>query len=52
MTPTGQKLGAYEMVAKLGEGGMGEVYRVRDPELHREVAFAVLPGLFASDPCA
>jgi eukaryotic-like serine/threonine-protein kinase len=46
----GQKLGAYEVVAKLGEGGMGEVYRARDSKLHREVAIKVLPGLFASDP--
>jgi serine/threonine-protein kinase len=50
MTLVGQKLGAYEVVAKLGEGGMGEVYRARDPKLHREVAIKVLPGLFASDP--
>jgi len=50
MTLVGQKLGAYEVVAKLGEGGMGEVYRARDPKLHREVAIKVLPGLLASDP--
>jgi serine/threonine protein kinase len=50
MVIVGQKLGAYEVVAKLGEGGMGEVYRARDPKLHREVAIKVLPGLFASDP--
>jgi Tol biopolymer transport system component/tRNA A-37 threonylcarbamoyl transferase component Bud32 len=50
MTLVGQKLGAYEVVAKLGQGGMGEVYRARDPKLHREVAIKVLPEAFASDP--
>jgi serine/threonine protein kinase len=50
MTLVGQKVGAYEVIAKLGEGGMGEVYRARDPKLHREVAIKVLPELFASDP--
>ena len=46
----GQKLGAYEVIAKLGEGGMGEVYRAKDPALGREVAIKVLPDAFASDP--
>jgi serine/threonine-protein kinase len=50
MTLVGQKLGGYEVVAKLGEGGMGEVYRARDTKLHREVAVKILPALFASDP--
>jgi serine/threonine protein kinase len=38
----GQKLGKYEIVAKIGEGGMGEVYRARDPHLDRDVAIKVL----------
>jgi eukaryotic-like serine/threonine-protein kinase len=50
MTLVGQKLGAYEVLDKLGEGGMGEVYRARDTKLHRDVAVKVLPPLFASDP--
>ena len=49
LTP-GVKLGAYEVVAKLGEGGMGEVYRVRDRRLGRDVAIKVLPAGVAQDP--
>jgi eukaryotic-like serine/threonine-protein kinase len=45
----GTRLGAYEILGKLGEGGMGEVYRARDTKLHRDVAIKVLPALFASD---
>jgi serine/threonine protein kinase len=45
----GTKLGAYEVVATLGRGGMGEVYRARDPKLQREVALKVLPASFAAD---
>ena len=46
----GARLGAYEIVAPIGEGGMGEVYRARDTRLHRDVAIKVLPDLFALDP--
>ena len=45
----GSRLGAYEVVALIGAGGMGEVYRARDTKLNREVALKVLPDLFASD---
>src|ERR1700675_2118597 len=46
----GEKLGPYEIVAPLGKGGMGEVYRARDTKLNREVAIKVLPAAFARDP--
>ena len=46
----GSRLGVYEVGAKIGEGGMGEVYRARDTKLNRDVALKVLPDLFASDP--
>ncbi|MCC6652870.1 MAG: serine/threonine-protein kinase [Candidatus Eisenbacteria bacterium] len=49
LTP-GTKLGPYEIVAPLGAGGMGEVYRARDQRLGREVAIKVLPEAFAADP--
>ena len=45
----GSKLGAYEVIAKLGEGGMGEVYRARDTALQRDVAIKVLPQLVEQD---
>jgi serine/threonine protein kinase len=47
---SGTKLGPYEILAPLGAGGMGEVYRARDARLNREVAIKVLPAAFARDP--
>jgi len=46
----GRRIGACEIVAKLGKGGMGEVYRARDTKLDRHVAIKVLPEQFVSDP--
>src|ERR1700675_4085389 len=47
---SGTKLGPYEIVAPLGAGGMGEVYRARDTRLEREVAIKVLPVNLSADP--
>jgi serine/threonine protein kinase len=47
---TGTKLGPYELSGIVGAGGMGEVYRARDPRLHREIAIKVLPSSFSSYP--
>jgi len=48
-TLIGTTLGPYAITAKLGEGGMGEVYRARDTKLEREVAIKVLPAAFVED---
>jgi len=45
----GDKLGPYEILAPIGKGGMGEVYRARDPRLNRDVAIKVLPQAFATE---
>ena len=46
----GTKLGSYEVVAEIGRGGMGEVYRARDTKLDRDMALKVLPQAFTDDP--
>src|SRR3972149_4951258 len=48
--PPGTPLGPYEIVALLGAGGMGEVYRARDPKLGREIAIKLLPAETSADP--
>src|SRR5262245_52244153 len=45
----GDRLGGYEILSALGAGGMGEVYRARDPRLNRDVALKILPEGFAHD---
>ena len=46
----GTTLGPYSITVKIGEGGMGEVYRARDTKLDRDVALKVLPQAFTEDP--
>src|SRR4029077_20856790 len=46
----GTKIGPYEIVGWLGAGGMGEVYRARDPRLGRDVAIKLISESFATDP--
>jgi serine/threonine protein kinase len=46
----GAKLGSFELIACIGRGGMGEVWRAHDPRLKRDVAIKILPSAFASDP--
>ncbi len=46
----GTRLGPYEILAPLGAGGMGEVYRAKDPRLGRDVAIKVLPAAFNANP--
>ena len=46
----GTRLGPYEILAPLGAGGMGEVYRARDAKLERDIAVKVLPESVAGDP--
>jgi len=50
--PPGTRLGAYEVTGTLGAGGMGDVYRARDPRLCRDVAIKVLPDHLTGDPSA
>ncbi len=49
LTP-GTTLGSYQVTAKIGQGGMGEVWQARDTKLDRDVALKVLPEAFTSDP--
>src|SRR6266496_2099249 len=50
MIEPGTRFGPYEILAPLGAGGMGEVYRARDERLKRDVAVKVLPASFSKDP--
>jgi serine/threonine protein kinase len=52
MLASGTRLGTYEILAPLGAGGMGEVYRARHSKLDRDVAIKVLPESVAADPVA
>src|SRR4029453_11211945 len=46
----GSRIGGYEVVARIGAGGMGEVFRARDTKLNRDVALKILPEAFTHDP--
>jgi serine/threonine protein kinase len=50
--PPGQRLGPYEILAPIGAGGMGEVYRARDTRLKRTVAIKILPAHLSDKPAA
>lgn len=50
MATPGKALGPYELLNQIGAGGMGEVWRARDPRLGREVAIKILPADFSADP--
>ncbi len=52
MLPPGTRIGVYQVVAALGAGGMGEVYRARDTRLERDIALKILPRQLSSDPAS